>query len=300
MERSRLAPEARPAAQLPRASRLVLKKNRRKSAPLRARLPSPAKLIGSCGHTLRRAAPAMLALVGIGAVGAGAYAGYRFLTTSPQFAVTAIDVRGTHVLGADELRARLPFTVGANVFGTDLAGAEAALAQEPWIAEVHVGRELPHTIVVDVREREPAAIVDLDGLYLADRTGHVFKRAALERGEGAGLPIVTGLGRDRWSADPDAGAEQVAHALTALADWRVDTARPPVAEVHLDPGGLTLYTTDSAVAIRLGDADGDALAARMHTFDRAWAALSPDERGRARAIHVDNHTRPDHVTVAFN
>ncbi|MCE9578252.1 MAG: FtsQ-type POTRA domain-containing protein [Deltaproteobacteria bacterium] len=300
MERSRLATEARPAAQLPRASRLVLKKNRRKSAPLRTRLPSPTKLIVSCGHTLRRAAPTMLALIGVAAVGTGAYAGYRFLTTSPRFAVTSIEVTGTHVLGADELRARLPFTTGANVFTADLSAAEAALATEPWIAEVHVSRELPHTIVVDVREREASAIVDLDGLYLADRTGHVFKRAALERGEGANLPVVTGLGRDSWSADPEGGAAAVAHALAALADWRVDTGRPSVAEVHLDPGGLTLYTTDSAVAIRLGDGEPDALTTRMHTFDRAWAALSPDERTRARSIHVDNHIRPDHVTVAFN
>jgi len=39
------------------------------------------------------------------------------------------------------------------------------------------------------------------------------------------------------------------------------------------------------------------LAARMHTFDVAWAQLDDSERDRARAIHLD--PRLDHVTVAF-
>jgi hypothetical protein len=39
------------------------------------------------------------------------------------------------------------------------------------------------------------------------------------------------------------------------------------------------------------------LAARIHTFDVAWAQLDDSERARARAIHLD--PRLDHVTVAF-
>jgi len=244
--------------------------------------------------------PTALALVGIAAVGGGAWATHRFLTHSPRFAVTHIEVRGAPVLDADQIRGRLPFHEGANVFTVALGRAERLLDAQPWIAEAHLRRELPHTIVVDVRERIAAAVVDLDGLYLADAEGHVFKRAAIEHGEGAGLPVVTGLRRDAYAADPDAGAARVERALAALAAWRDAGDRPAVGEVHVDRRGLTLYTYDDAIAIRLGDADGPALAARMRTFDRAWAALRPDERARTRTIHVDNHVRPDHVTVAFN
>ena len=281
---------------------MVLRKrtNRRRAAPLRSRLPGPRQIADACGRAVRRAVPAMLAVVGIAAVGGGAWATHRFLTHSPRFAVTRIDVRGTRVLDPDQVRARLPFRPGANVFTAGLGRAERLLDAQPWIAEAHLRRELPHTIVVDVRERVAAAIVDLDGLYLADADGRVFKRAATEHGEGAGLPVVTGFGRDAYAADPAAGAARVAHALAALDAWREGDGRPAVAEVHVDRRGLTLYTYDDAIAIRLGDADGPALAARMRTFDRAWAALGPDERSRTRTIHVDNHVRPDHVTVAFN
>ncbi len=281
---------------------MVLKKgNRRRATPLWSRLPRPRQLVDACGRALRRAVPAMVALVGVGAASGGAYEGYHFVTHSPRFAITDIEVRGTHVLAPDEVRARLDFAAGDNIFLAPLARAEQALASEPWIADAHLHRELPHTIVVDVREREPAAVVDLDGLYLADAGGRVFKRAATEHGEGAGLPVVTGLDRAGYAADPAAAAAEIARALTALGAWRASSARPAVGEVHVDRrGGLTFYTYDGAVAIRLGDADGDNLTARMHTFDRAWAALRPDERARARAVHVDNLTRPDHVTVAFD
>ena len=304
MVRSRPPRDARPSAPPapPRASRLAVRKrnNRRRSAPLRSRLPGPRQLADACGRALRRAVPAMLALVGVAAVGGGAWWLHQFVTHSPRFAVTRIEIRGTHELDPDAVRARLPFRPGANVFTADLGRAERLLDAQPWIAEAHLRRELPHTIVVDVRERVAAAIVDLDGLYLADADGKVFKRAATEVGEGAGLPVVTGLGRDAYAADPAAAAADIAHALAALDAWRAEAGRPAVAEVHVDRRGLTLYTYDDAIAIRLGDADGDALAARMRTFDRAWAALRPDERARTRAIHVDDHVRPDHVTVAFN
>jgi len=238
----------------------------------------------------------MLAIAGIGATAGGGYAAYRFVTHSPRFAITDIEIRGTHVLDARALEARLGFHEGDNIFTAPLAAAETRLSHEPWIADVRVHRELPHTIVVDVREREPAAVVDVDGLYLAEANGHVFKRAATEHGEGAGLPVVTGIDRATYAGDEAGAATEIARALDTLTAWSRDAARPRVGEVHLDRrGGVTLYTYDGAIAIRAGDA----LAARLRTFDRAWAALSPDERARTRAVHVDNLTRPDHVTVAF-
>jgi cell division protein FtsQ len=292
---------------VPSESKLTLggarRSNRRRSASLRERLPEarqvPVRIGVACGRILRRGAPLLVVLAIAGGLGAGAVAGWRFLTTSPRFAVERIEVSGTQTLTADQIRALAPVAPGDNVFRVDLDAVEARLEREPWIAAATVRRRLPHTIEIEVRERTAAALVELDALYLADATGVVFKRARLDLGEGADLPVVTGLGRDEYRAVPDEGAARIRRALAALAVWSESSDRPAVGEVRVDGQGLTLYTYEDAVAIRLGGAEGDRLLARLDTFDAAWSALTPDERSRARAIHLDLDTRPDHVTVAF-
>jgi cell division protein FtsQ len=151
--------------------------------------------------------------------------------------------------------------------------------------------------VIDVREHVAAAVVELGGLYLVDADGHPFKRAELASDDGAGLPILTGIDRAAYIANPAATAGQIKNALAALASWRAEAERPSIGEIHVDVhGGLTLVTYEQAISIQLGDLD-PGLAQRMQTFDAIWAELAPAERARARAIHLD--ARSDLVTIGF-
>ena len=300
MDRSRRQ-GAKEAVAPPPASRLTLKPrrhpNRRRPGSIWARLPSGRQIADACGRALRRSLPAAIAGVVLAAVGGSAWAGYRFVTTSPRFAITEIAVHGNHHLTAEQIRADLPVRIGDNVFAADLDHALRRLRANPWIASAAGHRVLPHTVIVEIREHEPAAIVELGGLYLVDASGHPFKRAELALGDGAGLPVVTGLPRDGYLADPDGTAARIRAALDALATWRAEPSRPAIGEVHVDrAGALVLHTYDGATEIELGAADAG-LPARMQTFDAAWAALGDAERTRARAVHLD--ARPDHVTVAF-
>lgn len=300
MDRSRRQ-AAKESVAPPQASRLTLKPrrhpNRRRPGSIWARVPSGRQVADACGRALRRSLPAVIVGIVLAAVGGSAWAGYRFVTTSPRFAITEIAVRGNHHLTADQIRADLPVRIGGNVFAADLDRAVRRLRANPWIESATARRVLPHTVIVEVREHEPAAVVELGGLYLVDASGHPFKRADLAAGDGAGLPVVTGIGRAAYLADPEATAARVRAALDALATWRAEPARPAIGEVHLDPAGaLALHTYDGATEIELGALDAD-LPARMQTFDAAWTALGDAERARARAVHLD--ARPDHVTVAF-
>ena len=270
-------------------------KNRRRPGSVWSRLPKPGAIADACGRAVRRSLPAVAAVAVLGAAGGGVWAGHRWLTTSPRFAITAITVLGTHHVDPEDLRAALPIRVGDNVFA-GLAGVARAAHANPWIAAAEVHRILPHTIAIDVREHTAAAVVELGELYLVDASGRPFKRAALETAEGDGLPIITGIGRASYTADPEAAAATVRGAIAAFDGWN-RAARPAIGEVHVDRhGAVTLHTYDQAIAIQLG-ALGAELGARMHAFDAAWAGLSDAERARARSIHLD--ARPDHVTVAF-
>jgi cell division protein FtsQ len=291
---------------LPAESRLTfdrVRRNKRRSTPVRERLPElrrvPGRFADACGRAVRRAVP-LLAVLGIGGAVAGAgWAGWHYVTTSPRFAVTAIEIRGAHTLSDETIRAHIPVELGDNVFLVDRDAVEAALEREPWIADAEVRRRLPQTIEIEVRERVAAAIVEIGGIYLADADGRIFKRARVEDGEGKDLPVVTGITREEVAGDPAGAAERVRRALEALTRWK-DGARPNVGEIRVDSRhGVTLYTFDDAIAIRLGDAAGDELARRLRRFDAAWASLSPEEKRRAHSIHLDQDTRPDHVTVGF-
>lgn len=288
---------ARPGTVPPASSRMTLRRprNRRRQGSLWSRLPRPRAIADACGRALRRSLPAALGLAALAAIGGALWAGYRWITSSPRFAITQIAVRGAHRVDPDALRARLPVHVGDNAF-IGLTEVARVVRADPWVAAAEVRRVLPHTIAIDIRERVAAAVVELGELYLVDADGRPFKRAALEAGEGDGLPIVTGLGRAAFEAEPAGAAATVRDAIAAVERWR-DANRPAIGEVHIDPhGAVTLHTYDPAIAIQLGALGGDA-GARIQAFDTAWAGLSDAERARIRAIHLD--TRPDHVTVAF-
>lgn len=302
MDRSRRAGAKDTRPQPPAASRLTVKArpNRRKAAPrgsLWSRLPKPMMIADACGRALRRSLPALIGLFVLAAIGGTAWAGYRFVTTSSRFAITEIEVNGNRQLTADQIRALSSIRLGDNVFATNLDAVTRDLRENPWIASADAHRMLPHTIVIDVREHVPAAIVQLGGLYLVDGEGHPFKRAELGSDDGAGLPIITGLDRDAYLANPAGTAAQIRGAMTALESWRSVEDRPSIGEVHLDThGALTLVTYEHAIAIQLGDVNAQ-LEQRMQTFDATWAELTSAERARTRAIHLD--ARADQVTVAF-
>jgi len=251
----------------------------------------------ACGRALRRSLPALIGLFVLAAIGGTAWAGYRFVTTSSRFAITEIEVNGNQQLTADQIRALSSIRIGDNVFATNLDAVTHELRENPWIASAEAHRMLPHTIVIDVREHVPAAVVQLGGLYLVDAEGHPFKRAELGTDDGVGLPIITGLDRDAYLANPAGTAVQIRSAMAALVGWRSIEDRPSIGEVHLDThGALTLVTYEHAIAIQLGDMDAQ-LDQRMQTFDATWAELTSAERARTRAIHLD--ARADQVTVAF-
>jgi cell division protein FtsQ len=260
-------------------------------------VPRPPAIADACGRAVRRALPALVATAAITGIGSGIWLGYHFVTSSSRFAISTIEVHGAAQLSPDQVRAALPVELGQNLFTTELDEVASALRAHPWIDTASVHRVLPDTLVVEVREHVPAAVAQLGELYLVDAAGHPFKRAQLEAGEGAGLPVITGLDRASFRRDPDAAAETIVDSLATLAAWRAVATRPAVGELHIGAHrSITLRTYDHGAAIQLGPLGHD-LAARMQTFDAAWAELTDTERDRVRTLHLD--ARPDHVTVAF-
>lgn len=247
----------------------------------------------------RRVLAVLLGFVCIGAVGGGLTLGYRWLTTTPRLALRQVLISGNARVTRAEILERGGLVLGTNLFRLSAHAIEGRLASEPWIASAQVSRRLPDTMIVTITEKKAAAVVmTRDRLYLADAEGRLFKRAAIERGEGDGLVVVSGIDAKLFAGRPEVAGSLVRLALSAAALWRAGRDRPALGEVHLSREGITLYTLEGAVAVALGAAPEARLADSMARFDSVWAALAPEERAAVRTIHLDSRTRPDRVTVA--
>lgn len=265
--------------------------------------PAGAARGGSPGMIARNGRAALIALLALAAAGACVGA-HHYVTRSSYFAVRALRFSPTRHVGADALEARAGVALGTNLFCVDLDELARDVAQEPWIESAHARRELPSTVVVDVVERDAACVVALaspsqesgavsGALYLADARGVVFKRASPD--ESAALPVVTGIERDRYLAEPERARARVREGLALVAAWRAG-ARPAAGEAHYDRVfGFTLYTISGGVGVRVGHVD-ETLPARLQRFDAVWAALEKSHE-RPRIIYLDNRARPDRVTV---
>lgn len=114
----------------------------------------------------------LLVLGAAGAVG---------ITRSPLFAITAVRVEGVGATRAEVVKDTAQVARGQNLMSANLDAALARTEALPWVADAHVRRVPPSTVVIEVRPRRPVAILaGVSGLWLVDRTGVVIAEAGEE------------------------------------------------------------------------------------------------------------------------
>lgn len=258
----------------------------------------------SRGRSLRRVGRIVIIVLAPIIVLVGGWGVRRWILHSPHFAVRQVRISPTIHTSADDLRARAAVPLGENLFSVDLDAVARDVQADPWVARARARRELPATIAVDVVEREPACVVSLGPLYLATTAGEVFKRASID--EAAAYPVITGVPRDGYVDDREATQALIREGLAVLSWWQEPVTgwrgerlapRPAIGEIHLDAAlGVTLYTFERGVGIRLGRGDPTEMHARLQAFDRVWQALLASKE-QPRMILVDQRAQTGRVTV---
>jgi cell division protein FtsQ len=109
------------------------------------------------------------------------------LTRSPLVHARTIRVHGaSHLTRSDVLR-RAQIAVGVNVFMLDARAAERRLEADPWVVEATIAKHLPSTLVVDIQERSPVAVIESTGLLrLVAADGTLLDAAD----PGVSLPLI--------------------------------------------------------------------------------------------------------------
>lgn len=109
----------------------------------------------------------LTALAGQQLAQAAAGAGYQ---------VARVEVRGVERMNELKVYERVLGEQERAMPLVDLQALRASVMELPWVEDARVSRELPDTIVVDVVERVPHAVLKRpDRLALIDRTGHVLE-----------------------------------------------------------------------------------------------------------------------------
>jgi len=208
--------------------------------------------------------------------------------THPYFALRDVVVRDHHRLPADEIRAAAGIAPGMSIWDVDTPAAEARLAAHRWIRSARVRRELPHRVVIQVREERPLAIVALEGgggEYYVSAHGRLF--APVAAGDARDFPYLTGLA----PADLRDGQRFAPRALRRALGLVRQSGGLAVSEVHVDrTRGLTLLPVHPSVPIELGWNDFAAKLAHLPRVLALWA-------GRETEIAAVNLRFDDEVIV---
>lgn len=224
--------------------------------------------------------------------------GYGLFIRSGSLRINDVQVSGASFLTRETVIQRAGIAAGTNILAVNLSVARRRLQAHPWIAEVRVSRVLPSTIVIDIREHTPVAIVDLGDRFLIDSRREVFKR--FESGDPVSLPVISGVD----GGDLDAAGRSISPVLNAALDV-IETIsiigrRVPgmnIKKVIADRDtGLTLYAFDAIDAVRVGfDDDNDNYVNKFRRLNHMLKHCS--SRGAGGRLAAAGFEYPDRVVV---
>ena len=235
----------------------------------------------------------VLGLVLLAAVGAGGWYGWR--QSGPElmawadhfFEIRVVEITRTDRISRDEVLAMLDLEPGRGLLMVDLVQAQRSLETHPWIRRATVRRVFPDTLVVELDEREPVAVLKTGTggrEFLLDREGTLISEGVPAADEG--LPILTGVEyADAIMGTGDTAARvRSGIALAGLLD------RSGVGRTEVDlrrPGDMVAYY--SGLRLRFGEGDlGDKVDRYRQVSDRVvdrWVAQA--KASPARQVEVD-------------
>ncbi len=217
------------------------------------------------GRGLRRVLRPVLAATVIVAVVWGGVWSYRRLLAWPYLTIRTINVTGTERVRPDAAAAMTGLK-GKNILSFRAKDVIAVLKSDPWIEGATVTRSFPDAVDIAIRERHPVALVKMDGMYVMDGNGVIFKK--LSDGDNLDLPVVTGLTMDSLASGKGAGWGLLELLKTLGARPGFNLSK--VSEIHFDPTfGFSIYTLAEGVRLDVGM---DAFAEKLASFEKVLSA----------------------------
>jgi len=187
-------------------------------------------------------------------LGAGLSRLYHKMISAPLLKLEEIEITGIKKLDRSDILDAMGLRRGQCTLNINTEQVAERLRKLPAVREASLRLELRGRIVVDIVEREPAAIVKCgDHDMQMDFEGILFAEATPD-GKGA-LPLITGLcGSNPKEGDSVAARslEQIKELLAAIDSSKSWLSGTAINECRLSENGFTLVLGERAVPVDIG------------------------------------------------
>jgi cell division protein FtsQ len=183
----------------------------------------------------------------------------------------AVQSAGQRVLVEEALAIQAGLIPGIRMEAIDLEGVRRNLLCHPWISQAVVYRGLRGVLRIEVREREPAAILLAGQPLLVDGEGIVL--GPMTEAGAVDLPVISGPNRSA-----EAGKQISDELLSALRllEATPENSRPRISEVIADQTGeLQLVLLPGPVVLSLGKTAPEQDLLRYLKYEDQIAGLDP-------------------------
>jgi cell division septal protein FtsQ len=174
-----------------------------------------------------------------------------WINRSPLFTVSEVRVDGCLRVNKDDAVRLCGITPGMRMTAVRPKNAQKALLRNGWVRGARVMRRFPNTVVINLDERSPVALVNIGQIRYMDDEGVLLP---LFRGTYSGLPVVSGFMADTSGRLPKEAARRVVRFLDdckkenegfARRITQIDFSRESVVRLRLENYSALVEMTDT-------------------------------------------------------
>jgi cell division protein FtsQ len=196
---------------------------------------------------------------------------YVHLLEDSYFRVREVEIEGCGKIRPEAVRSLLMIEGMPNLFTVRLEEIAGRVETHPWIDHFVVRKIFPHKIRVQIEERKPIAILQLEKLYYIDAKGVVF--SPVGEGDGYNFPFLTGLTRQALEKDSESSRDLLMRALELVRLTEKEKVSPlgEISEIHMSRiFGMDCYARANGLEVKMGK---DSFHEKMRRLSIVWSDL---------------------------
>lgn len=158
--------------------------------------------------------------------------------------IRRIEIEGGKHFSAAEIRTTANIPPGTSLLKFSGAEIGARIARSPWVKKVVFSRKLPGTLIANVYERQPFAVVNFGGVfYLIDKDGFVLTK--WQQAHNFRVPIVNDLAAESMTVGRRLDSKQLDAVSAVLSNLSANLRNSIVSVSVPNLSKLALYTKEN-------------------------------------------------------